>query len=159
MGKTKRQYALYRRPTKNGRAIYYCRFRDGDDGLYLTAVSTGLAKRRDAEAWAIKQLKDHNVATRLSLTFAGFAEGWWDGHLLLRSIKTGSWLQLVARVSRRHAYVRQSPSDPSVRAPEVVVDHYAGGGRLTAAPVRNRSAATRPAHDQPHHPMPGDHAG
>ena len=77
MGKTKRQYALYRRPTKNGRAIYYCRFRDGDDGLYLTAVSTGLAKRRDAEAWAIKQLKDHNVATRLSLTFAGFAEGWW----------------------------------------------------------------------------------
>ena len=73
MGRFKRDYSLYLRPTKTGRGVYYCRFR-GTDDRYLTAVSTGCTDRRRAEAWANKQLRDDAVVIRRSLTFATFAE-------------------------------------------------------------------------------------
>ena len=76
MGRFKRDYALYRRATKGGRAIYYCRFR-GEDEKSLTAVSTGCTDRRKAEAWANRQLREGIVVTKRSLTFGTFADGWW----------------------------------------------------------------------------------
>jgi hypothetical protein len=83
MGTFKKEYALYRRPTKRGPAIYYCRF-CGEDDRYLTAVAIAYTDRRKAEAWANRQLRIGAVVTRRSLTFESFAEACVDQRQPLR---------------------------------------------------------------------------
>ena len=77
-------FNLYRRPTRNGRSVFYVQFYDDADNR-LTAKSTGQTSKAAAEAWAYEQLKNGRIITRKNITFGQYANDWWlwDKCLLL----------------------------------------------------------------------------
>lgn len=75
-------FNLYRRPTRNGKCIYYVQFYD-DTGKRLTAKSTGQTSKAAAESWAYEQLKNGHIITKKNITFGQYARDWWVwGHCL-----------------------------------------------------------------------------
>lgn len=44
-------FSIYTRTRKNGKAVFYARFKK-PDGSYTTAISTGCTTKRDAETGA-----------------------------------------------------------------------------------------------------------
>jgi len=51
----KKPYYLYTRPRKDGKKVFYVKFRS-PDGEYLSGKSTGETDQSAAEAWAIEQI-------------------------------------------------------------------------------------------------------
>ena len=51
-----RDFSLYLRPRRNGRPVYYARFRN-DDGSWTSGISTGQTVRTLAEGWATAEVK------------------------------------------------------------------------------------------------------
>ena len=60
----------------NGKATYYCRFRD-DSGALLPWRSTGETAKARAENWALAQFRDSTITTRTNITFGTYADPWW----------------------------------------------------------------------------------
>ena len=71
-------YHLHKRPTtKTSKFIYYVQFTD-ESGRRSTARSTGQTSRAAAERWAQAQLKNGTSAEKRDITFAHFAENFWE---------------------------------------------------------------------------------
>jgi len=71
-------YHLHKRPTtKKNKFIYYVQFID-ESGRRSTARSTGQTSRAAAERWAQAQLKNGASADKRDITFANFAENFWE---------------------------------------------------------------------------------
>ena len=81
MERSKRPYAIYKRATKKKKNDFrfYVRFR-GDEGRYLTGVSSGQSSRAAAANWADAELAKGRVITpgKRGVTFGTFAEGFWN---------------------------------------------------------------------------------
>jgi integrase len=73
-----KQYYLVKRKDRltKGKPTYYCRFRD-ESGALLPWKSTGETSKTRAENWAIGQIKQGEILTRLNLTFGRYAAKWW----------------------------------------------------------------------------------
>jgi hypothetical protein len=73
----RKPYSLFKRKEslKDGRPIFYVRFRD-EEGNLITK-SSGLTSKTAAEAWAITKIKEGRVSARSKLTFGQYAEKWW----------------------------------------------------------------------------------
>lgn len=56
-------YTLYKRKRKDGKEVYYCKFKK-PDGTYSTALSTGQTSKPKAETWVSEQLKKNSVYTQ-----------------------------------------------------------------------------------------------
>jgi uncharacterized protein YgiB involved in biofilm formation len=68
MERSQRPFSVYRRRTKKkGSFVYYCRFR-GEDGQYVSALSTGQTSRAAAENWADTKLKDGKISIPVLVT-------------------------------------------------------------------------------------------
>jgi len=92
-------FNLYRRPTRNGKSIYYVQFYT-EGGNRLSAKSTGQTSKTAAEAWSYEQLKNGRVITKKNITFSPYARDWWvwDRCLYLKSRRVRG-----ATVSRGYA--------------------------------------------------------
>lgn len=93
MERSQRPFSVYRRRTKKkGSFVYYCRFR-GEDGQYVSALSTGQTSRAAAENWADAKLKDGKIITpgKRKVLFGTFAEHFWknDGEYITRKLARG----------------------------------------------------------------------
>ena len=90
--KAKKKFYLVKRRNRRseGKAIYYCRFRNPDGNL-LPWKSTGATSKTDAENWAIDHLNDV-ASVRATLNFGQYAEGWWlpDCPYFIRKAARGS---------------------------------------------------------------------
>ena len=97
-------FNLYKRPTRNGKSIYYVQFYD-DAGTRQTAKSTGQTAKAAAEAWAYEQLKNGRVVTRKNITFGQYARDWWvwDHCTYIRSRRARG-----ANISRGYADARRT---------------------------------------------------
>jgi hypothetical protein len=87
----KRFYLVKRRNRRlEGKAIYYCRFRN-PDGKLLPWKSTGSTSKTNAENWALDHLDDA-VSVRATLTFKQYAVRWWmpDCQYLIRKAARGA---------------------------------------------------------------------
>jgi len=69
-------FTTYRRPGKNGKSVFYIRFRD-DDGNLLPGRSSGQFSKGAAESWAYAQLKKGLVMPNKNITFERYAQDWW----------------------------------------------------------------------------------
>ena len=90
----KKPYYLYSRKRKDGKRVFYVKFR-GPDGEYLSGKSTGETDESSAEGWAIEQIANGNVRARTDMRFKAYAKDFfdWDGpyikHLRNRNRKIG----------------------------------------------------------------------
>lgn len=69
-------FTLYKRPTTNGKTIYYIRFRD-EEGNRLPGRSSGQTSKAAAETWAYAQLQKGLISPTKNITFGKYAEDWW----------------------------------------------------------------------------------
>jgi integrase len=76
----RKPYSLWKRKLPSGRTSYYARFRL-DDGTFGTAKATGQSTKSAAESWAIDYLSRGQVITKENITFAEYANAYfdWDG--------------------------------------------------------------------------------
>ncbi len=93
MERSQRPFSVYRRRTKKkGSFVFYCRFR-GEDGQYISALSTGQTSRAAAENWADAKLKDGKIITpgKRGILFGAFVEDFWknDGEYITRKLARG----------------------------------------------------------------------
>lgn len=93
MGRSQRPYSIYARPAKKKNTFrFYVRFR-GEDGRYLTGVSSGQSSRAAAANWADLELAKGHIITpwKRGVTFGTFAEGFWnyDGDYITRKLARG----------------------------------------------------------------------
>src|SRR5271157_1330446 len=93
MERSQRPFSVYRRRTKKkGSFVYYCRFR-GEDGQYLSALSTGQTSRAAAENWADAKLREGKIITpgKRGILFGKFVEDFWanDGEYITRKLARG----------------------------------------------------------------------
>ena len=93
MERSKRPFAIFRRPTKRkGSFVYYCRFR-AEEGQYISAVSTGQTSRAAAENWAASKLREGKIISpgKRGVSFETFAEDFWqrNGEYITRKIARG----------------------------------------------------------------------
>ncbi len=71
-------FSIYPRKKKNGKAIYYVRFKN-PDGTYSTAHSTQCTTRRDAEKWAEAELEKKKIyIPGADVLFKNFSAGFFD---------------------------------------------------------------------------------
>lgn len=77
MARPKSPYALYKRPAKKNKHIYYVRFRDPVTGKYKTAISTGCTRRDKAVLWADKYLRTKTEKSK-NITFSEYVKGFWN---------------------------------------------------------------------------------
>jgi integrase len=93
MERSRRPFAIFRRPTKKkGLFVYYCRFRR-EEGQYFSAVSTGQTSRAAAENWAAAKLREGKIISpgKRGVLFETFAEDFWkiDGEYVTRKLSRG----------------------------------------------------------------------
>ncbi len=73
----RKPYSLWRRCLPSGKRVYYVRFRL-DNGRWSVAKSSGQTKKGAAEAWALRYLQSGQVVLKENVTFASFAEGFFE---------------------------------------------------------------------------------
>jgi len=92
MERPRRPYSLFKRPAIRSRYIYYCRFR-GEDGRYLSPVSTGLTSKAAASNWADEEIKRGGRIQpgKRGTLFEAFAVGFWSysGEYITRQLARG----------------------------------------------------------------------
>lgn len=73
-------FTLYTRPRKDGKAVYYARFRL-PGGARSPGKNTGQTSEAAARRWAMEYLRAGHVVTRESITLESFADGFftWGG--------------------------------------------------------------------------------
>lgn len=74
-------FSIYTRTRKNGKAVFYARFKK-PDGTYTTAISTGCTTKRDASQWCENYLLKKGVPLPgKDLTLSEFADNFfsWNG--------------------------------------------------------------------------------
>jgi integrase len=107
----KKPYYLYTRPVKNGKKVFYVKFRS-PDGEYMSGKSTGETDQSAAEAWAIQQIAGGKVRVRADIPFEAYARNFflWDGpyvkHLRNRGRKIGK-----SHASRMNAIITNHLND------------------------------------------------
>jgi integrase len=90
----KKPYYLYARRRKDGKKVFYVKFRT-PDGEYLSGRSTGETDPSAAEAWAIEEITNGRVRVRADIRFDAYAKDFflWDGpyvkHLRNRGRRIG----------------------------------------------------------------------
>lgn len=79
-----RSFSLYKRKSKKGKPVYYCRFRLLD-GSRTAGLSTGCTSRGSAERWALERLENKLVIKNPDCTLREFVESFpggffsWEG--------------------------------------------------------------------------------
>jgi hypothetical protein len=58
VNRPKRSYALYRRPTRKGRSVYYAKFRDPETLACRSFASTGCTRRVEIVLWCERHLAE-----------------------------------------------------------------------------------------------------
>jgi integrase len=107
MERSQRPYAIYKRATKKKKNDFrfYVRFR-GEEGRYLTGVSSGQSSRAAAANWADAELAKGRIITpgKRGVTFGTFVEGFWnyEGDYITRKLARGG------HFSRSFALIRAS---------------------------------------------------
>jgi hypothetical protein len=108
VNRLKRACALYRRPTKKGRHIYYAKIRDSETSVYRSFLSTGCTRRDEAVIWCEKHLAQRGQA-RNTLTFSDYVKGFWlpDGAYAMGRTARGfsmsrTYLTLAETYTRTH---------------------------------------------------------
>lgn len=152
MPKTRQPFSLYKRPTtKKNKFIYYVQFR-GDDGKYMTGMSTGETSKAAAANWANEYLKEgYNPKTR-NLTFKKYAESWWVwdrcNYVKYRLARGFSVSRRYVEESKRNLDLRLIPAFGDQRLNEIRPEHIRSwmlkllnDSGLTPATI-NRSLAT-----------------
>jgi len=152
MPKTRQPFSLYKRPTtKKNKFIYYVQFR-GEDGEYMTGMSTGETSKAAAANWANEYLKDgYNPKTR-NLTFKKYAENWWVwdkcNYVKYRLARGFSVSRRYVEESKRNLDRRLIPAFGDKRLNEIRPEHIRSwmlkllnDSGLTPATI-NRSLAT-----------------
>ncbi|MBN2324801.1 MAG: tyrosine-type recombinase/integrase [Spirochaetes bacterium] len=69
-------FTLFKRPTTDGKNIYYVRFRD-EEGNRLPGRSSGQFSKAAAETWAFEQLNKGLISPQKNITFSQYAKDWW----------------------------------------------------------------------------------
>ena len=144
MERSQRPYSIYARAAKKKNTYrFYVRFR-GEDGRYLTGVSSGQSSRAAAANWADAELAKGHIITpgKRGVTFGTFAEGFWnyEGDYITRKLARGGHFSRSFASQRASQLKASYPAD--LQRSAAASDHPLGARELDDEVVPRRGART-----------------